>query len=130
MTVEPSADDPTVFGPVDLAAAALPTVTRDGLVVTTTTDGGVVTVRVVGELLHETRTAFSDAVGPLAATSRDLLVDLSATTFMDSTGLGTLVLLRNQVVHRGGTFRLVRPEERVFQVVHLDRAFEFDPAVP
>lgn len=39
----------------------------------------------------------------------DLLVDLSQTTFIDSTGWGVLVGMRNRVGRHGGTMRLAGP---------------------
>lgn len=47
---------------------------------------------------------------------------------MDSTGLGTLVNLRNHVTARGARFGLVRPDDRVFrlfELTHLDGVFAF-----
>lgn len=95
-----------------------------------TSRGPTTTVHVKGELLQETVPVFTDVVGVLGddATIGRLVIDLSPTTFMDSTGLGTLVNLRNQVTGRGARFELVRPDDRVFrlfELTRLDSVFEF-----
>ena len=51
------------------------------------------------------------------------VVDLSDTTFMDSTGLGVLVNGLRQILRRGGKLVVVCPTERVmraFEVTGLD----------
>ena len=120
---------PTTFGPTGVDSAALTARLANKLDVTTSR-GETTTVRVRGELLQETAPTFTDTVALLGddAAVSELVVDLSATTFMDSTGLGTLVSLRNKVLVRGGRFLLVRPEDRVFrlfEITRLDSVFEF-----
>jgi len=48
-----------------------------------------------------------------------LVVDLSATTFVDSSGLGALVSLLKSARQAGGDLRLVAPSEQVSMVLRL-----------
>jgi len=54
-------------------------------------------------------------------------IDLSRTRFMDCTGLGALIALRNQARARNGGVRLVNPTgsvQRLFDVVRAGEIFE------
>ena len=54
-------------------------------------------------------------------------IDLSRTTFMDCTGLGALIALRNLARARNGRVRLVNPTpavQRLFDVVDAGHMFE------
>lgn len=58
---------------------------------------------------------------------RHIEVDLSATSFLDSCGLGALIALHKTACDRGGGVRLVRPQsavERVLELTRLHRVFE------
>ena len=60
----------------------------------------------------------------LAEGDRILVVDLSATTFVDSSGLGALVSCLKSARQAGGDLRLVAPTEQVSMVLsitNLDR---------
>lgn len=57
----------------------------------------------------------------------DVLVDLSAVTFMDSTGLGILVAARKQARVFRGTFGLVAPSPPVARVLSLTALDKFLP---
>jgi anti-sigma B factor antagonist len=55
------------------------------------------------------------------------VVDLSAVTFMDSTAVGTLIMLHQAAMERHGQVVLVQPERivlRVLQITGLLRLFE------
>jgi anti-sigma B factor antagonist len=55
-----------------------------------------------------------------------IVVDLSTTEFLDSTGLGALVAGLKRVRLRGGEMRLVVPTpsvRKVFEITSLDRVF-------
>lgn len=56
-----------------------------------------------------------------------VLVDLSAVTFMDSTGLGVLVAARRQARVFRGSFALVAPSPRVARVLSLTGLDKFLP---
>jgi anti-sigma B factor antagonist len=63
----------------------------------------------------------------LPATAVRLDLDLSVLTFLDSSGLGTLVALHKTLRSRNGTVRLLRPAANVRQILELtrlDRVFE------
>jgi anti-sigma B factor antagonist len=57
----------------------------------------------------------------LPATTVRLDLDLSALTFLDSSGLGVLVSLNKTLRSRNGTVRLLRPAANVQQVLELTR---------
>jgi anti-sigma B factor antagonist len=65
--------------------------------------------------------------------AKRLVVDLTATTFMDSTGLGVLVGARKRIGREEHSVAVILPPgseiHRVFEFAGLDRLFEFlDPA--
>jgi anti-sigma B factor antagonist len=63
----------------------------------------------------------------LPATTIRLDLDLSALTFLDSSGLGTLVALHKTLRSRNGTVRLLQPAPNVRQILELtclNRVFE------
>jgi anti-sigma B factor antagonist len=56
-----------------------------------------------------------------------VVVDLSGTTFLDSTTLGILLRAMKRLRAMGGSFRMVEPRaeiRRVFEMTLLDRVFE------
>jgi anti-anti-sigma factor len=56
--------------------------------------------------------------------ARDVVVDLSAVSFLDSTALGIVVRMVREVGERGGHVRLVLPEtaaRRIFEITMLDQ---------
>ena len=57
-----------------------------------------------------------------------LVVDLNEVSFMDSTGLGTLIAARRQAHTLQGCFALVcanEPLNRLFDATHLTKVFSF-----
>ncbi len=62
----------------------------------------------------------------LTATAPSLIVNLAEVTFLDSTGIGTLVAGLNRAVQFGGTLTLVCDHERIlklFRITGLDSVF-------
>ncbi len=58
---------------------------------------------------------------------RTLQVDLSAVTFLDSSGVGALVGLRNAALNKGGSLVLVSPQppvRRVLELTTMDKVFD------
>lgn len=63
----------------------------------------------------------------------DLIVDLTAIGFIDSTGLGVLVGGQNRAGESGGQLRLVCAQERVlklFRITGLDEVFSIFATLP
>ena len=52
-----------------------------------------------------------------------VVVDLSETPFIDSSGLAVLVRARNQLKTTGGELRVVAPDQRLFEVTGLASVF-------
>ena len=52
---------------------------------------------------------------------KNIDVDLSQTTFIDSCGLGALIALQKTAGARQGTLRLLRPQTQVQQILELTR---------
>jgi anti-sigma B factor antagonist len=70
--------------------------------------------------------AFRDAVRPLLAEHRDLVLDLSRVEFIDSSGLGALIFCLRRATKQGGSFvlhSLQRPVEAMFELVRMHRLF-------
>lgn len=57
----------------------------------------------------------------LQPSQTELELDLSATRFIDSSGLGALVALQKTMRARNGQLRLLRPSPVVLQVLELTR---------
>ena len=61
-----------------------------------------------------------------------VVVDLTSVTFLDSTGLGTLVAARNRAEEAGGQLPIIGSGERVlklFRITGLDEVFEIYPSI-
>ncbi len=98
-------------------------------------DGDTYTVSLTGEIDMDRRPQLRDVVmGFRRSTARNAYVDLSAVTFMDSSGIGTLVSLHKTATSRGGYVTLVQPTDittRVLEVTGLGPLFrivEGDPS--
>lgn len=84
-----------------------------------------------GELDLATHRQFSEAVSEvLGAGDGHLVIDLTDTTFMDSTSLGTLISARRRTHTMGGSF-VIRCRDarllRLFEVTSLDKVFAIEP---
>jgi anti-sigma B factor antagonist len=65
-----------------------------------------------------------DVLALLSDGRRQIVLDLSATGFLDSVGLGTIVAVWKRIRVHGGALAVVCPDprlQRVFRVVDLDR---------
>jgi anti-sigma B factor antagonist len=90
--------------------------------------GGV--VKIVGELDIRTREHLELVVGELVDGGGEVVLDLSALTFSDSTGLAGLVRLHKRARAAGGSLVLREPVERVrnlLTVTGLVRLFRIEP---
>jgi anti-anti-sigma factor len=89
---------------------------------TTRTIGAAEVVDGVGELDLATAPSFSVAVADLVRrTDRDLVVDISPTAFIDSTGLSALLNCQRRATRAGLGFAVVCPHGTVRQALALAR---------
>lgn len=92
-------------------------------------EGGKTTLTLEGELDIASVSRFQDAVaGALAqgATSH-LTIDLGELSFLDSSGLRALILLRDRAVADGWTLALTRPRSQALSIFRITRADEHLP---
>ena len=74
------------------------------------------------ELVAANATAVRDQIrAAVPATCTTLELDLAAMTFLDSSGLGTLISLHKAMRTQNGTVRLVNPSPSVRQILELTR---------
>ena len=70
------------------------------------------------------RPALLDAVNAVSDAARLVIIDLTQVTFLDSSGLNTLVRAQRQLAPRGIALRIVSPSDRVvrrvFEIAHLE----------
>jgi anti-sigma B factor antagonist len=84
--------------------------------------GETVTVRGLTELAASNSNLFRDQVrAAVTGEHKDVEVDLSQTTFVDSCGLGALVAIHKLMCTRNGTVRLLNPTPPVQQILELTR---------
>jgi anti-anti-sigma factor len=84
----------------------------------TTQDGGAARMEVIGELDIGTGPQLEDAVSrALEDGSRDVVVDLAGTTFLDSSGLGSLIRAARSVDATHGTMTVLSPRGSEARVV-------------
>lgn len=89
---------------------------------TTQLDGNTLKVGGLTELNATNAAAFRDEVrAALTSTLTTLDVDLSTTTFLDSSGLGALIALHKTMATRGGCLRILKPTPTVLQILELTR---------
>ncbi len=94
-----------------------------------TVDGSQATLRLEGRLTFEHHREFKDQAYPLIDKPevRSIQLDLGGVTYMDSSTLGMLLLLREKADAKGIKVSLVRPSSSVMtilKVVQFDRLFE------
>jgi anti-sigma B factor antagonist len=74
------------------------------------------------ELSGAAATSIRDQIrGALQPTHQSLEIDLSDTTFVDSSGLGALISLHKTLRGRGGQMRLINPSQTCQQLLELTR---------
>lgn len=76
-------------------------------------------VEISGELDLASADDFLSEVSDVVGDGLVLLLDLSGVTFMDSTGLGALIKVRNRLVDRDGELRLTAASSAVERVLEL-----------
>lgn len=90
------------------------------------TEDGVTVVEAQGEIDLATTSQLAAALHEAALTSPQVIVDLSAVTYMDSSGFGTLLGATKKLRPGGGTLYLVgcRPNiERMLVITRLNTIF-------
>ena len=89
---------------------------NDFSVETSQDDRGRTVIRPRGELDLATHQELSQAItGALDAGQAHIVVDLTDTTFLDSTALGALISAHRRTDSLGGTFTVVCPDERLLR---------------
>jgi anti-sigma B factor antagonist len=88
----------------------------------TDADAGVVVVAVAGEVDLLTAPELGKALQLVAEHTSQVVVDLTAVTFLDSSGINALLTGQRGLAARGTGFRVVAPEgpvRRIFEVTQL-----------
>ena len=86
--------------------------------------GVVVILELDGRLLYDDegeREFRAQVMALVGAGERNILVDLSGVSHMDSGSVGTLVSVHLHTLKRGGQLKLLRPSERVRRVLQMTR---------
>jgi len=95
---------------------------------------GIPVIGVAGEVDVSSSAALRDRLADVLDTGDGTaVVDLTDVTFLDSTGLGTLVGAFKRAEERGGSLPIVCPHERIlklFRITGLDTVFTIRDAVP
>ncbi|HBO54710.1 STAS domain-containing protein [Janibacter terrae] len=103
------------------------------ITITTSEAGEVHIVHVSGEIDVTSAAVLRDALEALIADGRRrLTLDLSAVTFMDSTGLGIVVGRLKRLSRHGGTMTVAAAHPRVlrvFSITGLDQLLDVHPDV-
>ncbi|HEX4341954.1 MAG TPA: STAS domain-containing protein [Verrucomicrobiae bacterium] len=86
------------------------------------THGDTLQISGVKELGAANSNTFRDeARAAMSGTQKNIEIDLSETSFVDSCGLGTLIALHKTACSRKGMVRLVNPTPSVQQILELTR---------
>ncbi|WP_265558973.1 STAS domain-containing protein [Streptomyces hygroscopicus] len=105
----------------------------DRLAIVRTTVDGIRVITLRGEIDHDTAGGLRQALLPGdGAVPQRTVIDLSAVTFMDSSGINTLITAHRAAQGDLGWLRLVGPTEpvrRVMQIVGLDTVIACYPTL-
>jgi len=84
-------------------------------------DHGAAVLRVTGDMDADTAYQVPDEVAALFddGNPREVVVDLSAVTFLDSVGLGMLVRAQDEALAHDAAFRLLAPSEPVSRTLSI-----------
>lgn len=80
---------------------------------------GPVTFRLGGEFAVPDVESFAPTVAPFLGARRDVIIDLTDVTFLDSSGIAALVTTRQQVLGYGGQFELRGVSSRARRVLEV-----------
>jgi len=94
--------------------------------------GDVVVLRITDKRLDSHRApAFKAHLLKIAEAYHKIVINLENVTFVDSSGLGTLLFGRRLVEEQKGDIKLCYPQRRVTSLLHisqLDKVFEVHPS--
>ncbi|MER6133777.1 STAS domain-containing protein [Streptomyces sp. BV286] len=102
------------------------------LSISDTTVGDIRVVTLRGEIDHTVKDELIKALLSAESASPRTVVDLSAVTFMDSSGINVFVIVHQKVSEAGGWLRFAGAQEavlRVLQLVGLDKVIPSHPTV-
>ncbi len=91
---------------------------------------GCMVVFAVGEIDLATSSTMWEALGEAVESRRHLIVDLSAVTFLDSTGLSVLIRTQKRIGATHKSMSLVGPNGLVAKVLRITRIDETIPVHP
>ncbi len=96
------------------------------LQITTQPDGpGILRIRVAGEVDMATAPQITDAARDAVTTEvREVRLDLAEVTFLDSTGIRTLLFAQRDAAEQGVLLRVVDAHHRVVRVLEITGALE------
>lgn len=94
---------------------------KQGLEVLTTRTGDQTTVVCKGRIVGETAKELNREVRAAISDSQAIVVDLSNVSYMDSSGLGTLVTLYISSVRARKTFKIVKLSDRVAELLRISK---------
>ena len=93
------------------------------------TDGGIIVLAATGRLDVAGAPALNDAVSEVAKNGRSrVVIDMEGISFVDSTGLGSVISALKQVRGSQGDMRLAAPNQQVrvvLELTTLDRVFPY-----
>ena len=89
---------------------------------------GIAVVSVAGELdIQSSPELAAHLNAPEASAAAHLIVDLTGVSFLDSSGLGTLVAVNRAVTARGARMTLAGPRSNIDRILRISRMSEIIP---
>ena len=98
-----------------------------GVDLSTRESNGQVVVALRGQLDMAEAASVAAALAAVAASEPQIIVDLAALEFIDSSGVAALVRGRNLARHAGGELLLAAPQQQVLRVLTLTRVIDAFP---
>ncbi|MFJ9246587.1 STAS domain-containing protein [Streptomyces sp. NPDC101776] len=93
---------------------------------------GTLVVAAAGEIDHQTGGSLREALDPPEGAAPRVVIDLSAVTFMDSSGINILIAVHSSLAESGGWLRLAGAAPsvlRIIQLVGIDGFIDCHPTV-
>lgn len=82
--------------------------------------GGTLAAVISGELDHHTAAAARGGLDALITDDiKNIELDMSGLTFMDSSGIGVIVGRYKKIAARGGTFRVLNANEHIDRIMRM-----------